>query len=107
MRKYRNDYPQEPIGGGNPYYQCARCKRSVPSINGKIEGHEEWCEWRKYVELEEEAKALHARYTILEKALRLIAYADMRTLTEDGSDAGEQFQSLANSALAALVGEEK
>ena len=76
-RKYRNDYPQVPIGGGNPYSKCARCHRSVPEINGEIDGHEDWCEWRKHVELEEESDALRlraeqaeARRRRLEDALR-------------------------------------
>lgn len=40
------DYKKEPIGGGNPYYRCAHCKRSDPEINGRLEGHEPWCEYR-------------------------------------------------------------
>jgi len=56
----RNDYPQVPIGDGNPYYMCAKCHRAAPSINGEIDGHEDWCEWRKLVELEA-AQAVLAR----------------------------------------------
>lgn len=51
--KYRNDYPQIPIGDGNPYYKCAKCNRSVPEINGEVIRHEKWCEWRKYIEYDE------------------------------------------------------
>jgi hypothetical protein len=40
------DYENEPIGGGNPYYRCVHCKRSDPEINGRLEGHESWCQYR-------------------------------------------------------------
>jgi hypothetical protein len=41
------DFPTEPIGGGNPYYMCASCGRSVPEINYRIDGHLKDCEWAK------------------------------------------------------------
>jgi hypothetical protein len=52
--EYYHDYPNEPIGGDNPYYRCSYCKRSDPEINGYLERHEEWCEYRikKLEELE-------------------------------------------------------
>ena len=43
---YDNDYPTEPIGGGNPYYRCVHCKRSMPEINGNLQKHESWCPYR-------------------------------------------------------------
>lgn len=46
----RHDYENEPIGGGNPYYRCKHCKVSDPQINGRIEGHAEWCEYRQHKE---------------------------------------------------------
>ena len=46
MNQYYHDYPNEPIGGDNPYYRCSYCKRSDPEINGYLERHEEWCEYR-------------------------------------------------------------
>ena len=42
----RHDYPNKPIGGGNPYYMCAHCGISDPQINGRLRGHGSWCEWR-------------------------------------------------------------
>jgi hypothetical protein len=39
------DYPNEPIGGGNPYYRCIYCKISDPQINGRLSGHAKNCEW--------------------------------------------------------------
>ena len=44
--KYYCDYPNEPIGGDNPYYRCSYCKISDPQINGYLENHQEWCEYR-------------------------------------------------------------
>lgn len=38
-------YPNEPIGGDNPYYRCISCGRSGPQINGKISGHASSCSW--------------------------------------------------------------
>ncbi|MBV5346750.1 hypothetical protein JZU46_00750 [bacterium] len=43
---YYNDYENEPIGGGNPYYMCVHCKRSDPEINGRLEGHTKDCAYR-------------------------------------------------------------
>lgn len=40
-------YENEPIRGGNPYWRCKACKRSDPEINGRLEGHLDWCSWRK------------------------------------------------------------
>ena len=47
---YCNAYETEPIGGTNPYYRCIHCKRSVPEINGRLDKHESYCEYRKAVE---------------------------------------------------------
>jgi len=44
--EYRDDYPNEPIGDGNPYYRCSSCGISDPEINGRIEGHLPSCAWR-------------------------------------------------------------
>lgn len=46
------NYPQEPIGGGNPYMRCSVCKKSAPAINGQLEGHLPTCGWRKRKERE-------------------------------------------------------
>ncbi len=45
--QFFNDYENEPIGGGNPYYRCIHCKRSDPEINGRIEGHLPSCKYRQ------------------------------------------------------------
>lgn len=44
-QRYPKDYPNEPIGGGNPYYRCSFCGRSDPEINMREEGHSQGCEW--------------------------------------------------------------
>ena len=49
--KYDFDYPQEPIGNGNPYNRCASCKRSAPEINGDLNKHGDGCEYVKKVKL--------------------------------------------------------
>ena len=45
-----HDYPTEPIGGGNPYHRCKLCAKSVPAINGRIEGHLKDCAYRLFKE---------------------------------------------------------
>ncbi len=52
-KKLRFDYPKEPMGGSNPYYCCTACGVSDPEINGEVENHMSWCQWRKDVEREE------------------------------------------------------
>lgn len=39
------NYPSNPIGGGNPYYQCSSCGASEPQINGTLSGHFDGCKW--------------------------------------------------------------
>jgi hypothetical protein len=55
VSEYRSDYPNEPIGGDNPYYCCSYCKVSDPAINGRLDGHGDWCEWRIREEAKDEA----------------------------------------------------
>lgn len=43
---YYHDYENEPIGGGNPYYRCIHCKVSDPQINGRLNGHLNYCKYR-------------------------------------------------------------
>ncbi len=45
-QEYFNDYENEPIGGGNPYYRCIHCKRSDPEINGDLKKHLTDCKYR-------------------------------------------------------------
>lgn len=39
----KGDYPNKPIGGDNPYWQCKYCGQSDPNID--IDGHFSSCEW--------------------------------------------------------------
>ena len=45
---YRTDYPKKRIGGGNPYYKCAKCGVSDPEINGRLDGHRDSCSWANH-----------------------------------------------------------
>jgi len=40
------DFDTKPIGGGNPYYCCSSCGRSVPEINGNLYRHSDFCPYR-------------------------------------------------------------
>lgn len=63
--KYYNDYPTEPIGGGNPYHCCAYCGVSQPQINGELKNHLEHCMYRKFKELEEENELLKLELQVM------------------------------------------
>lgn len=52
--KYYSDYPNEPIGKPNPYWCCSYCGVSDPEINGRIEDHRKWCQYRIQKEKEKE-----------------------------------------------------
>lgn len=52
------NYPNEPIGGGNPYWRCSSCKRSDPEINGQLTRHLENCDFRKSIELKLTTKTI-------------------------------------------------
>ena len=43
--EYFCDYPNEKIGGGNPYSRCSFCKISDPEINGQLKNHSDYCLW--------------------------------------------------------------
>lgn len=47
---YFTGFETEPVGGGNPYYRCIHCKRSVPQINGQLDRHDADCKYRQAVE---------------------------------------------------------
>jgi len=55
--EYHSDYPSVPTNDrSNPYYMCAHCGETDPAINGRIEGHAEWCEYRIRKEAEVKQK---------------------------------------------------
>lgn len=47
MYQLFHDYPNEPIGGDNPYWMCSHCGISDPQINGHLMNHAEHCQYRK------------------------------------------------------------
>ena len=61
MTTYHSDYPNEPIGGDNPYYRCSYCGISDPQINGELEGHLSTCEYRIIKEQELRIKELEGK----------------------------------------------
>jgi hypothetical protein len=73
--KYYGDYPKEPIGGGNPYHCCSYCKVSSPAINGSLENHLEWCEYRKIKIMEEEIELLRLEVECLKLDAQSPVYA--------------------------------
>jgi DNA-directed RNA polymerase subunit RPC12/RpoP len=40
------DYPQEHIEGQLHRYRCVHCKEETTTINGQLEGHLPYCEYR-------------------------------------------------------------
>lgn len=60
-----NDYPTELIGDGSLYRQCKCCKVPVLEINGDLDKHRPWCEYRL------EMKARHQHDKLLEENLWL------------------------------------
>lgn len=47
QQTFFDDFETEPIGHGNPYHRCIHCKRSVPEINYRLEGHLRSCLYRQ------------------------------------------------------------
>lgn len=66
MSDFYDSYPSEPIGGGNPSYRCSYCGVSDPEINGRLEGHGEWCEWRQHVEQVEKLRTVKERIAAID-----------------------------------------
>jgi hypothetical protein len=60
-----NDYPTEPIGDGSLYRQCKSCKVPVLEINGDLDKHRPWCEYRQ------EMKARQLKDELMEENLWL------------------------------------
>jgi hypothetical protein len=53
MKKaYYIDYPQEHVEGQAHTYQCVYCKVLTTRVNGSLEGHLPWCEYRLKLERE-------------------------------------------------------
>src|SRR5687768_4653690 len=71
----RDDYPREPIGGGNPYWRCKLCGRSTPEIS--TSGHLSHCTWDKQCDEADDLARLRAENAVLRGALeRIVKIAD-------------------------------
>jgi hypothetical protein len=46
MTTYYTDYPKKKMPDPNPYYCCACCSVTDPQINGRLDRHREFCEYR-------------------------------------------------------------
>ena len=53
-----NDYPTEPIGDGSLDRQCKSCKVPVLEINGDLDKHRPWCEYRQEMKTREQQEKL-------------------------------------------------
>ena len=81
---YYNDYANEPIGGSNPYYRCVHCKVSGPEINGRLEKHATWCEYRQRKEFEIKFKELEAKAQELDRREKGVSVIVTKELDYDG-----------------------
>lgn len=94
MTTYYNDYPREPIGKGNPYKCCAHCKVSDPSINGRLEKHQEWCSYRKLKEAEERVELLELEVECLKLEASQPVWAVVKGWCSIACGGGEDISSM-------------
>lgn len=80
-----NDYPTKPIGGGNPYRCCVHCGVSEPAINGNLENHQEWCEYRKIKTLEQDLELARLEIECLKLDAQKPVYCVARAWSSDWS----------------------
>lgn len=67
---YDDGYLKERIDGRNPYSRCVHCKKTTPEINGQLENHAEWCEYRTRREREAKYQDLLVLSRMMGEALR-------------------------------------
>jgi len=48
---YYTDYPKKKMPDPSPYYCCACCGTSDPEINGRLDKHKTFCEYRAKMEI--------------------------------------------------------
>jgi hypothetical protein len=92
--KYYSDYPQEPIARNNPYMCCAYCKVSDPVINGSLENHMEWCEYRQKKERQEELDLLKLEIECLKLDAQKPVYCVVRGWCSEFAGGGEDMETL-------------
>jgi hypothetical protein len=62
------DYPTQPVGGSNPYWQCVHCGATDPQINGRLSGHFYGC---LYVKMKRKAlRPIQPVFGLTEKDIR-------------------------------------
>lgn len=93
MKTY-NDYPREPIAKNNPYQCCAYCKVSDPAINGSLENHMEWCEYRQKKERQEELELLRLGIECLRLDAQKPVYCVALGWSSEGEGSGEDLESM-------------
>jgi hypothetical protein len=92
--KYYNDYPTEPIGKGNPYHCCSYCKVSVPSINGNLENHLEWCEYRRLKTLEDDLELAKLEIECLKLEAQQPLHCVFRSWSDEFVGSGDDVSTL-------------
>jgi hypothetical protein len=89
-----NDYPTKPIGGRNPYHCCAYCSVSQPAINGNLENHLEWCEYRRLKTLEQELELAKLEIECLKLDAQKPVYCVALGWSSEGEGQGEDLDSM-------------
>lgn len=92
--KYWSDYPRERIAKNNPYKCCAYCKVSDPAINGSLENHMEWCEYRQRKLREEELELLKLEVECLKIDAQKPVYRVVHGCVDFGEAPTEDLDSL-------------
>lgn len=86
MSTYYYDYPKEKGDKNNPYYRCSSCKIYDPSINGVLENHASFCEYRKKKELELAVQSPILRTDLIEIRNLLLPLLDCKIFCENSMD---------------------
>lgn len=92
--KYYFDYPTERVGKGNPYYCCSYCKVPDPAINGSLENHLEWCEYRRLKILEQELELARLEIECLKLDAQQPIHCVFLSWSEEFVGSGDDFSTL-------------
>lgn len=80
------DYPKEKGDKNNPYYRCSSCKIHDPTINGVLENHASFCEYRKKKELELAVQSPVRRTDLIRIRDLLLPLLDCRIFHSESMD---------------------
>jgi hypothetical protein len=86
--------PAQLLAKNNPYQCCAYCKVSDPVINGSLENHLEWCEYRQNKERQEELELLRLEIECLKLDLQKPVYCVARGWSSEFSGGGEDMETM-------------